>query len=231
MRATVRSIDKSLQASESASRSELISYPILFWVFLLGSVIGYLLEGIWCVLRLGHWESHSSTVWGPFCIVYGLGAVAMHCLSVWMHGKNQPIRFCAFALAGTAVEFVSGVFQEICFGTYSWDYSHMYLSIGGKISLGMTLLWGFLGLVFMRWVFPFLTKLLSFAMGKGWQIACKVCTLLMCINLLVTGAVLARWESRNQGSLPSNFVEQAIDRHWDDNWMQKRYPNMRFVEE
>lgn len=231
MTATTRGKEQTVQASSTAVRSELLSYSTLFWLFVLGSVIGFLFEGIWCILRVGHWESHSSTIWGPFCIVYGLGAVAMHCLSVWMQEKPQPIRFCTFALAGAAVEFVSGAFQEICFGTYSWDYSHMRFSLGGKVSLGMTLLWGFLGMVFMKWLFPPLTKLLSAATGKGWQIACKLCTVLMCINLLVTGTALARWESRNQGTDPRNSVEQAIDRCWDDSWMQKRYPNMKFVED
>lgn len=217
--------------NEPVPRAKLLSYPTLFWLFLLGSVIGFVFEGLWCILRVGHWESHSSTLWGPFCIVYGLGAVAMHCLSVGMQKKSLPIRFCVFALAGTVVEYVSGVFQELCFGTYSWDYSHMRFSLGGKVSLGMTLLWGLLGVVFMKWIFPPLTGMLSSATGKGWQIACKLCTVLMCINLLVTCTALARWEARSRGAQPQNTVEQAIDRRWDDGWMQKRYPNMKFVED
>lgn len=214
-----------------SSQTDLLSYPILFWLFLLGSVIGFVFEGVWCILRMGHWESHSSTLWGPFCIVYGLGAVAMHYLSVRMQKHPWMIRFAAFALAGTAVELVSGIFQELCFGTYSWDYSHMPFSLGGKISLGMTMLWGVLGVVFMKWVFPPLTKLLTSAKGKGWRIACTVCTLLMCVNLLVTGTALARWQSRNQGAEARNSLEQAIDRRWDDVWMEKRYPNMKFVQD
>lgn len=220
---------KDLTVQEKSARG--ISYPLLFWLFLLGSVLGFVLEGVWCLLRKGFWESHSATLWGPFCIIYGLGAAAMYCLSVLLDGRHPALRFCAFALAGSGVELLSGIFQQVCFGTYSWDYSHHAFSIGGKISLSMTLLWGVLGMVFMKWVFPPLAAFLNSLCGKGWRIACGVCTTFMCVNLLMTGAALDRWDSRHKGTPPQNALEQAIDSRFDDAWMAKRYPNMKFFGE
>ena len=50
-----------------------LRYTTLFWLFFLGSIAGFVLEGLWRIILVGHWENHSATVWGPFCIVYGIG--------------------------------------------------------------------------------------------------------------------------------------------------------------
>ena len=136
-----------------------ILYSTLFWLFMLGSVVGFVLEGLWCVLLKGHWEHHSATVWGPFCVIYGVGAVAVYLLSVVLRNKNIRIQFVAFMVSGAAVEYFSSLFQELCFGSVSWDYSDHIFNLGGRISLQMALIWGILGILFMRFVFPFINCL------------------------------------------------------------------------
>lgn len=73
-----------------------ISYTNLFWLFMLGSVAGFVLEGLWCILMEGHWENHSATVWGPFCIIYGIGAAAVSLLSILLKGRVLPSGFSPF---------------------------------------------------------------------------------------------------------------------------------------
>lgn len=55
-----------------------ITYENMFWLFMIGSVLGVILEGIWCLIRAGHWETHVVSMWGPFCIIYGFGAVGLY---------------------------------------------------------------------------------------------------------------------------------------------------------
>ena len=47
----------------------------LFWIFLVGCVIGCLVEMLWCYLNEGFFESRQGLIYGPFSPVYGLGAV------------------------------------------------------------------------------------------------------------------------------------------------------------
>ena len=117
-------------------------YATLFWLFMFGSVAGFVLEGLWCVITDGHWESHTATVWGPFCIIYGIGAVAVCLLSGLLREKSLPVQFAAFSASGAAVEFFGSLFQELCFGSVSWDYSGHLLNLGGRVSLKMALMWG-----------------------------------------------------------------------------------------
>ena len=140
-----------LQTTRKAKRSApedepfRTGYATLLWLFMFGSVAGFVLEGLWCVLTDGRWESHTATVWVPFCIIYGIGAVAVYLLSGLLKGRSLPVQFAAFTLSGAAVEFFGSLFQELCFGSVSWDYSAHLLNLGGRVSLKMALMWGAMG--------------------------------------------------------------------------------------
>lgn len=205
------------------------SYPTLFWLFMTGSLLGFLMEGIWHLLRTGKWARRVATLWGPFCIIYGAGAVVMYLLALRIGNKGLLLQFMTFAMAGSAVEYLAGVFQETVFGTVSWDYSSHALNISGRISLKMTLVWGLAGLMLTHLLLPVILSLLTKLHLNRLNAVCLVMSVLMAINLLLTGCALLRWESRTAGQPARNAVEHAIDHCWDDAWMQERFPNMRFT--
>ena len=80
------------------------SYPELFFLFFTGSILGFILEGIWRVIRTGTWENHSATVYGPFCIIYGFGAAALYWITGNVSGMPLWQQFIRFAAVGAAVE-------------------------------------------------------------------------------------------------------------------------------
>lgn len=205
-----------------------MNYTNLFWVFMAGSVLGFVVEGLWCVLRKGVWENHAATVWGPLCLVYGIGAVAIYGMAMHSCGWKPTKQFWGCALAGTAVEYFTSLFQEMIFGSRSWDYSGHVIHINGRVSLRMTLMWGMLGLVFIRWMMPVLQTGLSRMQGRGWQGVCVALSCWMAVNLLVTGAALGRWQERRQGIAPGNRVEEQLDMRFDDARMKEIFNNMQF---
>ena len=207
-----------------------ICYANLFWLFLVGSVLGFLVEGLWCIVLSGHWESHTATVWGPFCIIYGIGAVAVYLLSILLKNQNFLVQFIAFTLSGAAVEYFGSLFQEVCFGSVSWDYSDHVLNLGGRVSLQMALAWGVLGVLFIKLLFPLLNRILARMKGKGWKIACIGLSVFMAVNLLVTSAAVSRWRTRAQNPESSNPVIQWLDHTYNDQTMEKLFPNMQFQE-
>lgn len=215
---------KALQKSKVGK----ITYQKLFWLFMIGSVIGIVAEGIWCVLTKGIWEYHPATIWGPFCIVYGIGAVAVYILSVFLRGKNLSVQFISYTVAGGLVEYVSSWVQELVFHSTSWDYSDHILNIGGRVSLQMTLIWGVLGILFMRLIMPLLENVFEKMQGKSWQIACFGLSVYMVMNLTVTSAALLRWRDRQAGIPASNQIVQYLDDAYDNETMEKRYCNMKF---
>lgn len=180
----------------------------------------------------GHWENHSATVWGPFCIIYGIGAAAVSLLSILLKGRVLPVRFLAFSAAGAAAEYFASLFQELCFGSVSWDYSGHFLNLGGRVSLKMSLIWGVLGIAFARLIFPLLTRLFAKMQGKGWRTASTILTVFMAVDLAVTAAAVARWRSRiTDGSPSDSKVIQFLDTAYDDETMSRLFPNMNFCRE
>ena len=203
------------------------TYSALFWLFLFGSIAGFLFEGVWCVFRKGYWENHSALVWGPFCIVYGIGAVAVYLLSGCLK-KKWPLQFLAFSLSGGMVEYFTGLFQELVFGSVSWDYSKHWLNIGGRVSLKMALLWGVLGILFAHFIYPYLNRLLNKCRGRISKVACIILTVFMAANLLVSSVAVLRWRERTNDMPPSNKVEEILDQFYDNETMKEIYNNMRF---
>lgn len=214
-----------------ASRQEKgLSWATLFWLFIAGSLMGFVMEGVWHWLHHGAWGFRVATLWGPFCVIYGVGAAVMYLIALAVEKTHPLTQFTAFALAGSAVEYLSSLFQEMAFGTVSWDYSHHILHLGGRVSLRMTLIWGVLGMVLMYSILPVLLSAFNRMRLSRRTTLCRAAAAFMCVNLLMTSIALLRWQERMQSAEPaSNAIEAYMDRRWPDERMRERFPNMTFV--
>lgn len=218
------------QSDKKSNKIRSIKYSDIFWIIFLGSILGFILEGIWSMLKSGQWENHSATVWGPFCLVYGIGAVVIYLLAAWMDGKNVLIQYVVYAIAGSAVEYLISLFQEITFGSKSWDYSGYVMNFGGRVRLQLTLIWGVLGLAFVYFAYHPLQKLFAKYDGKSNRILVSIFTIFMVVNLAVSALAVWRWAERRSGIEPRNRLEVILDERFDDNRMEKIYSNMEFIE-
>lgn len=208
-----------------------VSYSNLFWLFMLGNVLGVILEGVWCFIRHGHWETHVVTIWGPFCLIYGIGAVGFYLASVLLSGKKILTQFLAFAVTGIAVEYASSVLLEYGLHMRAWDYSNHFGNIAGRVSLQMTLIWGALGILFSYLFVPLLRKLFGLLQGKPWRIAAVCVTVFMILNITLTAMCLVRWKDRHEGIPPRNSAEAFIDETYPDARMESRFCEWSFLEE
>ncbi len=218
------------QLARDSRQTHGVSFPTLFWLFIAGSLMGFVMEGVWHWLHHGSWGFRVATLWGPFCVIYGVGAVAMYLIALAVEKRRPLVQFTAFALAGSTVEYLSSLFQEAAFGTVSWNYSHHALNLGGRVSLRMTFLWGILGMLLMYAVLPLLLKGFNRLKLPNRRRLCQAAAVFMCVNLLMTSAALMRWQTRTIHEKPAaNAVEAYLDVHWPDDRMQARFPNMTFV--
>lgn len=48
---------------------------IVFWLFIIGSILGYIFEMIVVLFQKGYFESRQGLIYGPFIPVYGIGAI------------------------------------------------------------------------------------------------------------------------------------------------------------
>ena len=203
-------------------------YTELFWVFFFGSILGFIIEGLWNIVLFGEWVDHSATVVGPFCIVYGVGAVAAFLVARILPRRSIVLQFVAFAVVGGAVEYFTSLFQERTFGSVSWDYSAHTLNLGGRVSGQMALIWGFLGMLFVGLLYPTLRRLLHRMHTLRWQVFCVACSVFMALNLAISASAIFRWRERAEAIPPSNKWEMYLDATYPDSLMEHVYCDMRF---
>ena len=91
---------------------------------------------------------------GPICPIYGLGAMIMS-FTLTSLKDNAILLFIVAFFVLTTWEYIVGIFLEKVFKTKYWDYSHLKFNFQGRICLKNSIYWGILGVVFIRFVHPF----------------------------------------------------------------------------
>lgn len=204
--------------------------PILwFWLFMIGNVAGIILEGVWMLLKDGRWEYHTATIWGPFCLIYGIGAVMVTILSGLLQDAPGAVKFLAYTIACTVTEYLGSLFQEVCFGAASWDYSDQLLNVEGRVSLMMSVLWGALGFLFVRFFLPPLKKLIGRFRSRTGFVVTWILIVFMAVNTAATCLTIYRWAQRVNGIAPGGQIEAMLDRCYGDETMERLFPNLRFL--
>ena len=67
-------------------------YKIALIVFI-GSFAGVMLELLWCFARHGYLESRSGLVWGPFNMLYGVGAASLSIILYRFRNRGKWLSF------------------------------------------------------------------------------------------------------------------------------------------
>lgn len=133
--------------------------------FIVYSVLGYIIETIYGMITKGVWESRQSFLYGPFCGIYGLGAVIMIiCLHKFPRKFNTL--FVGGFIVGSIVEYVVSFVGEMLLGVKWWDYSNMPLNINGRICVYFSVFWGFLGIYLIASLNPKVDKIIDWTKSK-----------------------------------------------------------------
>jgi len=115
---------------------------------------------------------NSGFLHGPYCPIYGFGAVIMF---LFLDGfeNNIVVLFIMGFLVLTAWEYVVGVWLEKVYHTKYWDYSHARFNIQGRVCLLNSCYWGILGVVFIKVIHPFVQNL-TLSIPYYWLIAIDI---------------------------------------------------------
>ncbi|MEG2044386.1 MAG: putative ABC transporter permease, partial [Clostridia bacterium] len=207
-----------------------LCFSKLFWIFMIGNVVGFLLETSWCLITPPHkFELRVSLVFGPFILVYGLGAVLLTLCLYKLYKQKEILIFIASMVIGGAFEYVCSFVQQAAFGTVSWEYSASPLNIGGRTNLMYSVFWGILGVVWLKDLYPALSRLIEKIPKKlGKNLTIIVFVFILLDSLLSIGAV-ARQSQRVDNIPATDGVARFFDKYFDDDFLKIIYPNMRYV--
>ena len=133
--------------------------------FIIYSVAGYVVETIYGIITKGVWESRQSFLYGPFCGIYGLGAVIM-IICLHKFPKKFNALFIGGFIVGSIVEYVVSLVGEWLLGVRWWDYSEMPLNINGRICVYFSVFWGFLGIYLIASLNPKVDRIIDWIKSK-----------------------------------------------------------------
>ena len=217
--------------------------------FIIYSVLGYIIETLYGIITKGVWESRQSFLYGPFCGIYGLGAVVM---IVFLHKyqKKYNALFIGGFIVGSITEYIVSLFGEMVLGVKWWDYSGMPLNLNGRICVYFSIFWGFLGMYLIASLNPKIDRLINWIKSKfkslkalkGITITIIILLLLDCIaTRFAINFFLIRMIAKNDINVENK--EQVMQEYntiygneklsdfiytfWGDKKMIKTFPNLK----
>ena len=209
--------------------SDFLSTGDLLWLFVIGAFLGDVVETLFCRVTAGVWMSRSSLVWGPFSVVWGLALALATVLLRQNRDKSDRYLFVFGTVMGGVYEYVCSAVTELLFGTVFWDYSKFRFNLGGRINLLYCFFWGIAAVVWMRYGYPLVLRLMKALRShiRSWMTI--LLAVFMAVNMLTSALALARYDARTSGEAPVGRLDIVLDEHFDNARMERIYPNAKKV--
>ncbi|MEG1495485.1 MAG: putative ABC transporter permease [Bacilli bacterium] len=201
------------------------TFSTYMWFFLIFSFIGCIFEMILCFFQRGVIESRSGLIYGLLTPIYGAGAVLL--ILILRNQKKDIHIFLTAMLFGGIFEWLCSFFQELLFGTISWDYSKYFLNFGGRTSLYHMIGWGILGFILIKYIVPVIDRGIKLIPNKLNKVLTYIITILLLLNILISAGACYRQSERNKGLAPSNGLEIFFDKTYPDSLLNKIYANKK----
>lgn len=202
-------------------------FMILFWLFILGSIIGYIFEMIVVLFQKGYFESRQGLIYGPFTPVYGIGMIVYYVILKSIHTQNKVEIFLVTMLLGGMTEYICSFVQEKAFGTISWDYSYLRFHLNGRTSLLHCTYWGIAGILYSMFIVPKLEQWRRLITKKSLQIMTSFVLIFMVFNITISCVAAERQTQRRKSIQPENELDLFLDEHYPDERMNQIFANKK----
>ena len=157
---------------------ELLAYFIIY------SIFGYIIETLFALVRYGVLESRQSFLYGPFCSIYGVGAIIM-ILFLQYFKRNSITLFIGGFIIGSITEYFLSLVGELILHVKWWDYSNMPLNINGRICFYYSIFWGILAIFLMKNIHPRVRNIMAYILKKSSTKFVKALILTISIFLVI----------------------------------------------
>ena len=204
---------------------------IMFWIFIIGSMAGYVFEMLVVLFQKGHFETRQGLIYGPFIPVYGIGAIMYYLILKRFKTSSKAKIFFVTALLGGITEYICSFVQEKAFGTISWDYSHLLFNFNGRTSLLHCTYWGIAGILYVLCVSTLLDTLEQSQKIniKSLKIITVCCSLFIIFDICISCVAAHRQSQRKINVPPSNKLDYFLDEYYPDEYMNKIFTNAKDV--
>lgn len=207
-------------------------YHIISWLYIY-SFLGWVWETSYVSFKAGKYVNRGF-VNGPFCTIYGFGAVFIYMILNPVSG-NLLALFLGGMVVATTLEYITAVLMEGIFHTTWWDYSDKKFNFQGRICLGASLGWGAFSVIFFRILHPAVKDFVSLYSKLAGEITICIITVVYAADFCYSAASafhLHEKISALEGGIEALQGELSVrlNRRMDM-WMQKKGLSMDAVRE
>lgn len=207
----------------------------IIWYIIIFSIIGLIIETIFCYLTTGVIESRKGLIWGPFCPVYGVGATIL--IILLEKYKNNTIKlFIIGSIIGNIIEYLLSYILEAIYGIRFWDYAYVDLNLNGRICIRYSIFWGILSVLLIKGIKPYIDEIIDkIPNTRPLNISIIILLTIDCIATVwaintYQNRVLVRYynkENINKKNL-KYYIEEKL---FSNDKMKKTFPNLRYTDE
>ena len=219
---------------------EKITIHQLFWYFLIFSVLGLIIETVYCYITSGTFESRKGLIWGPFCPVYGVCGAFLIFVLYRLNYKSIVGLFAAGFIFGSIAEYLLSYGLEAVYGMRFWNYEYLSFNLNGRISLIFSIYWGVLSVLLVKFVKPLIDKMINKIKPHTRNIIELGIFIFLCIDCVVTIWGIQTYQNRvlyneTYKAESNNFIlqirENIENNYFTNERMSLTFPNLRVKNE
>lgn len=166
-----------------------------FLYFMMYSIIGWIYEVFLEVVVYRWGFSNRGVLFGPYCVVYGVGALIL----IFSLSGLQKKRIClgkisvtpllvfiGIVVITTAVELAASYIMEFTHGEWLWDYRRFAFNFEGRIALNPSIRFGIGGMIFLYALQPLFKKLTAKMSDKTLSTVSLILFIIFIADLIYT---------------------------------------------
>ena len=221
-------------------KNEKITIHHLFWYFLIFSILGLIIETLYCLATPGVLESRKGLIWGPFCPVYGVcGAILIYVLDKF-DCKSVIKLFILGFIGGSIAEYILSYGLEAIYGMKFWNYEYLQYNINGRISLLFSFYWGILSIILIKFAKPVIDKVIGKIKPHTRNVIELGIFIFLCIDCIVTIWGIQTYQNRvvynftyhaNSNNIIAKAREKIENDYFTNERMSRTFPNLRIKDE
>ena len=202
----------------------------VFIIFMIGCILGYVVEMIVALVQNGHFVSRQGLLYGPFTPVYGIGILVYYIFFRIVKNRDKKIVFISSMILGGITEYLCSYIQEKAFGTVSWDYSNWLFNIDGRTTLIHCTYWGFAGLLYVSYIEPLIPKIEEIVRNHKVKIMATSVAIFMVFNVAISSMAAIRQKERQENIAANSKIDVFLDNTYPDEYMDEVFENQKRVE-
>lgn len=155
----------------------------LIAAFIIYSVLGWFVESVYMSF-CNHRLTNRGFAKGPFCPIYGFGAVIGYLVLNPLSGHYVTL-YLTGAFLATTFEYLVGIMMQKLLGEVWWDYTEKPMNYKGIICLESTIAWGFYAIIITMFLHERVLHLID-AMDMAYgRILCIVILAIVTVDYLI----------------------------------------------